>query len=103
MHRTDFEIVGAPFDLGSPARGSAGGPAALRERKLLRRLQGLERFGVSITDGGDVEAPPEREALGAPPREALPPRTSRLRCPRADIRATEEGHHQRRERLGRRP
>jgi arginase len=66
MHRTAYEIVGAAFDLGAPARGSAGAPAALRERRLLSRLEKLERFGVSVADGGDVGSPPAREAGGKP-------------------------------------
>ncbi|MHC4777952.1 MAG: arginase [Planctomycetota bacterium] len=52
-----FEIIGAPYDLGSPARGCARGPAALRGRGLVRWLQSLEWEDLEILDGGD--APPQ--------------------------------------------
>jgi arginase len=66
MHRTGYEIVGAPFDLGAPRRGGADAPDAMRARKLMPRLNRLESFGISVVDGGNVEAPAAREAEGKP-------------------------------------
>ncbi len=54
LRERSYEIVGAAFDLGSPARGTAEGPRALREARLMARLGSLEKLGVSVTDGGDV-------------------------------------------------
>jgi arginase len=54
-----YEIIGAPFELGSWKPGCAEAPRVLRERRLEKRLAFLgERLGFSVTDGGDVEAPP---------------------------------------------
>lgn len=52
-----WEIIGAPFDLGSARPGSKDGPAAIRAAGLTRRIQYLNTLGVDIVDGGDVEAP----------------------------------------------
>ncbi|MHC4601191.1 MAG: arginase family protein, partial [Planctomycetota bacterium] len=57
MANTTYEIIGAPFDLGSPVRGCAEAPEALRKRGLVRWLQSLAWEGVSLLDGSD--APPQ--------------------------------------------
>jgi len=54
-----YEIIGAPFELGSWKAGCGEAPRVLRERRLEKRLSSLgERLGFSVTDGGDVETPP---------------------------------------------
>ncbi len=45
-------LIGAPFDLGSGGKGSAGGPAALREGGLAEALRGR---GLHVVDRGDAD------------------------------------------------
>jgi arginase len=52
-----WEIIGAPFDLGSGVQGCAKAPATLREKDLVRRLERLDEWGITVVDGGDVAAP----------------------------------------------
>ncbi|HEY9899474.1 MAG TPA: arginase [Pantanalinema sp.] len=47
-------IVGIPFDLGAPRRGSGLATRAIRYAGLVRRL---ERLGVAVKDLGDVPVP----------------------------------------------
>ncbi|MHC5036355.1 MAG: arginase [Planctomycetota bacterium] len=70
MHRSKFEIIGAPFDRGSPKPGCGDAPRVLREKGLVRRLQGLRTAGVTVTDGGDVPAPPPLPDPGKPKHAA---------------------------------
>ena len=44
-------LIGAPFDLGSGGKGSASGPAALREARLADTLR---RRGLRVVDRGDA-------------------------------------------------
>ncbi len=48
---TRVDVIGYPFDLGGPLRGSALGPQALRYAGLVRELQSL---GVQVQDLGDL-------------------------------------------------
>jgi arginase len=66
MKPSDFEIIGAPFDLGSPARGCATAPGALREKGLVRRLQRLGEVGRHVVDSGDVSSPRPSEDPSTP-------------------------------------
>ncbi len=47
-------LMGVPFDLGGPARGSSLAPRAMRLAGLAERLQAL---GIRFTDLGDVPVP----------------------------------------------
>jgi arginase len=47
---SSLALIGAPFDLGSGYRGSAGGPAALRAGLAAALRQG----GWEVSDGGDI-------------------------------------------------
>jgi len=64
--RSEYEIIGAAFDLGSPARGCALAPKAIRDKGLLRRLLELKELGVCVTDGGDEEQPEASNTLTTP-------------------------------------
>ena len=55
-------LMGVPFDLGGPARGSSLAPRAIRLAGLADRLQ---RIGVRFTDLGDVVVP-EQPSPGHP-------------------------------------
>ncbi len=61
-----YEIIGAPFDLGSQTLGASAAPAVLREHGLVRRLERLKRRGIEVVDGGDVDAPTEGDDTTAP-------------------------------------
>jgi arginase len=73
LSERSYEIIGAPFDLGAPSRGSAAAPGYLREKGLTKRIESLNRFGVDVVDGGDVDGPTEGDASTVPPnlRELL--------------------------------
>ena len=55
-------LMGVPFDLGGPARGSSLAPRAIRLAGLAERLQAL---GIRFTDLGDVPVP-DRPSPGQP-------------------------------------
>jgi len=57
-----WEILGAPFDLGSSHRGCGQAPAVIRETGLTRRIQYLRDLGIDVTDKGDVEVPELEES-----------------------------------------
>ena len=57
LEEKTFQIVGAPFELGSRKAGAALAPAALRTNGLDSLVRALARRGVSVADIGDVAAP----------------------------------------------
>lgn len=62
-----FQLIGAPFELGSKTLGSALAPAALRTHGLSAFIESLADAGVSARDLGDVVAPSEGDP-GSNPR-----------------------------------
>ena len=58
MEKTNWFVIGAPFDRGTTHRGAEAAPAVIREAGLTRRIAYLKGLGFEITDGGDV-APPD--------------------------------------------
>lgn len=67
MNDRSYEIIGASFGLGAPSRGSAGAPAYLRRKGLVKRIESLNRRGIDVVDGGDVVGPTEGDASTVPP------------------------------------
>ena len=57
MKNKKWQILGAPFDLGSTHQGSGEAPGALREAGLTRILQHLRTQGIDVEDRGDIRMP----------------------------------------------
>jgi len=55
MEDRRWEIIGAPFGLGTSYPGTEKGPAAIRDAGLKRIVEYLSSSGVELVDGGDVE------------------------------------------------
>jgi arginase len=51
----EIRLIGAPTDIGAGRRGASMGPEALRVANL---QQALQQHGLTVTDGGDVNGPP---------------------------------------------
>ena len=66
MAERSFQVVGAPFDLGSRTRGSRLAPEALRTHGLRALLESLSRRGVPAVDLGDVAAPSSGDSDSTP-------------------------------------
>ena len=66
MRERAFQVVGAPFGLGSKTSGPALAPDSLRASGLSALLQSLSRRGTSASDLGDVAAPPRSESESTP-------------------------------------
>jgi arginase len=58
MKNKKWQILGAPFDLGSRHKGSGDAPAAIREAGLTRILPHLRTQGIEVEDRGDIRMPP---------------------------------------------
>ena len=56
-------LIGAPTDIGASMRGASMGPEALRVAGL---LPALTRLGLDVSDGGNLQGPPNPEQ---PPRQ----------------------------------
>lgn len=57
MRKRKWQIIGAPFDLGSRHQGSGDAPEAIREAGLTRILKYLRTQGIEVEDGGDIKVP----------------------------------------------
>jgi arginase len=60
-----IEIIGAPIDFGAGRRGVDMGPAAIRHADLVERL---ERLGIDVLDGGNVDVPLRDQAKVGDPK-----------------------------------
>lgn len=78
-------IVGVPFDLGAPRRGSGLATRAIRYAGLTKRLK---QFGVEVRDAGDVLVPDDPA-----------PHSDLLRNLPSVVDASEAGYHGAREAL----
>ena len=66
VEERSFQIVGAPFELGSRTSGPALAPEALRTSGLTSLIDSLTRRGVTASDLGDVAAPSRGESDSNP-------------------------------------
>jgi len=86
MQGRTWQIIGAPFDLGSEHEGTGQAPAAIREAGLTRRVEHLRSVGFDVADCGDALPPksidPERSPRGLEEMLAYAPSlVARLREP----------------------
>ncbi len=66
VEERSFQIVGAPFELGSRTSGPALAPEAVRTSGLTSLIDSLTRRGVAASDLGDVAAPSRGESDSNP-------------------------------------
>lgn len=67
-----YRLFGAGFDLASHTRGCAAAPQALRDAGLVQRMRRLTRFGIQISDGGDVSTPEITPPISSQQQDRLP-------------------------------
>ena len=66
MEQRAYQVIGAPFELGSTEPGAGLAPDALRASGLTALLNSLERRGIRAQDLGDVAAPSRGDARSNP-------------------------------------